>query len=136
MALQSSGAISLSDIQTEYGGSNPISLSEYYAGGSFVAAGSTADNGAIPGSGAIDISDFYGGTYRVAVALQISGATQNYNIYANRGGTYSAGITDVVLTVQAIVGSAGTGQYAFTDQQDPDDVDTTSNNLSQFKLSF
>jgi hypothetical protein len=29
MALQTSGAIALSDIQTEFGGSNPISISEY-----------------------------------------------------------------------------------------------------------
>ena len=36
MALQSSGAISLGDIQTEYGGSNPISISEYYKNGSYV----------------------------------------------------------------------------------------------------
>lgn len=36
MTLQSSGAISLSDVQTEFGGSNPISMSEYYNGGSFV----------------------------------------------------------------------------------------------------
>lgn len=36
MALQSSGAISLSNIQTEFGGSNPISLSEYYKGGTYV----------------------------------------------------------------------------------------------------
>lgn len=32
MALSSSGAISFSQIQTEFGGSNPISLSEYYSG--------------------------------------------------------------------------------------------------------
>jgi hypothetical protein len=30
MALPSSGAISFSQIQTEFGGTNPISLSEYY----------------------------------------------------------------------------------------------------------
>ena len=30
MALQTSGAISLADIQTEFGGSTPISISEYY----------------------------------------------------------------------------------------------------------
>jgi len=33
MSLQSSGAISLSDIQTEFGGTNPISVSEYYKDG-------------------------------------------------------------------------------------------------------
>lgn len=36
MALQSSGEISFADIQNEYGGSNPISLSEYYKDGSYV----------------------------------------------------------------------------------------------------
>jgi hypothetical protein len=30
MVLQSSGPISFSNIQTEFGGANPISLSEYY----------------------------------------------------------------------------------------------------------
>jgi hypothetical protein len=30
MVLQSSGVISLSNIQTEFGGTNPINLSEYY----------------------------------------------------------------------------------------------------------
>lgn len=36
MALQTSGAISLSQVQSEFGGSNPISMSEYYRGGAFV----------------------------------------------------------------------------------------------------
>lgn len=49
MALQSSGAIKLSEVQTEFGGSNPISLSEYYSAA-----------GGIPASGVISISDFYG----------------------------------------------------------------------------
>ena len=50
MTLQSSGAISLSDIQTEFGGTNPISISEYF---------SAADG--VPASGnPIALSDFYG----------------------------------------------------------------------------
>lgn len=36
MALQSAGIISLSQVQTEFGGSNPISMSEYYRGGAIV----------------------------------------------------------------------------------------------------
>ena len=36
MPLQTSGAISLSQVQSEFGGSNPISMSEYYRGGSNV----------------------------------------------------------------------------------------------------
>jgi hypothetical protein len=49
MALPSSGQISLSDIQTEFGGSNPIALSEYYSKGN------------APASGEIQLAaDFYG----------------------------------------------------------------------------
>ena len=107
MAIPSSGPLALSAIQTEFGGSNPISMSEYYAGGSNVPSGTTGDSGSIPSSGAIAVGQFYGSTNRVAIALTISSTTQNYNIYANRGGTYSAGNSDVTLTVQAIVGSTG-----------------------------
>ena len=49
MALPSSGPLSLDDIQDEFGGSNPIAISEYYG----VATG-------VPASGTISISDFYG----------------------------------------------------------------------------
>lgn len=56
MALQSSGFISLSQIQSEFGGSSPIALSEYYRNGSYV----TANNTGIPTSGTISLSSFYG----------------------------------------------------------------------------
>ena len=41
MTLQTSGAISLSQVQSEYGGGNPISMSEYYRSGSYVLASGT-----------------------------------------------------------------------------------------------
>ncbi len=62
MTLQSSGAISLANVQTEFGGANPISMSEYYAGGTYVPSGTTGVNGAVPTSGAISVSKFYGTT--------------------------------------------------------------------------
>lgn len=63
MALQSSGAISLANIQTEFGGSNPISLNEYYVGGSNVPSGIGGFNpNSIPSSGAISMSQFYNST--------------------------------------------------------------------------
>ena len=59
MPLQTSGAISLSNIQSEFGGSNPISISEYVRGGSLVP--DTPANSAIPTSlSNISFSDFYG----------------------------------------------------------------------------
>jgi hypothetical protein len=60
MPLPTSGALSLSNIQTEFGGTNPISLNEYYAGGAYVPAGTSGTNGAVPTSGTISILNFYG----------------------------------------------------------------------------
>lgn len=60
MPIPSTGPLAFSTIQTEFGGSNPISLSEYYAGGARVPSGTTGINGAVPTSGAIAVSKFYG----------------------------------------------------------------------------
>lgn len=55
MAIPESGAVSFSEIQTEFTGSNPISLSEYL--------GITAIPDNIPESGTVSISDFRGAAY-------------------------------------------------------------------------
>jgi hypothetical protein len=58
MVLQSSGPISFSNVQTELGGVNPISLSEYYANAS---TGYTTGISGIPNTGEeISLSQFYG----------------------------------------------------------------------------
>lgn len=51
MALQTSGPISLLNVQNEFGGSNPIGINEYYG----------ADSG-VPTSGTISLNNFYGKT--------------------------------------------------------------------------
>lgn len=68
MPLPSSGPLSLNDIQTEFGGTNPISLSEYYAGGANVPAGTTGTYGVVPSSGTISIRNFYG-TSKVVISI-------------------------------------------------------------------
>ena len=73
MAIPSSGSLALSAIQTEFGGSNPISMSEYYAGGSNVPSGTTGNNGNVPTSGALDFNDFRGSTN--AVYMTASGGS-------------------------------------------------------------
>ena len=96
MTIKSSGSrLALSEIAAEFGGSTPHSMSEYYAGGSNVPAGT----GSIASSGAINFNTFYGTSNRATINLVISSTTQNYNIYNNRGGSYVAGGTDVTLTV-------------------------------------
>ena len=57
MPLPSSGQISLGDIQTEFGGTNPSSTIEYYRGAGLVPNQSPNLN--IPISGVIKLSDFY-----------------------------------------------------------------------------
>lgn len=78
MTLPSSGPLSLSDIQTEFGGSNPISLSEYYAGGAYVPSGTTGTYGAVPSSGQISIQNFYG-TSAIPVYYYVSRYVSTYN---------------------------------------------------------
>lgn len=61
MALPTTN-LSFSALQTEYGNSNPISLSEYYRGGINVPSGQTSTYGTIPTSGQISLGIFRGTT--------------------------------------------------------------------------
>ena len=74
MTLPASGIIKLSDIQAEFGGANPIGLSEYYRGGAYV----TSNNTSVPTSGAISLTNFYGATS--VFAFTISSSTQDANL--------------------------------------------------------
>lgn len=58
MAIISSGALTMTAIRTEFGGSNPTSLSEYYRNGAYT----TSNNTGVPTSGAISMSQFYSTT--------------------------------------------------------------------------
>jgi hypothetical protein len=58
MAVTSSAPISITDLVTEFGGSAPHSLTEYYRGGSLVP--NTTANNSVPTSGAISLTDFFG----------------------------------------------------------------------------
>lgn len=68
--------LSFSELQTEFGGSNPISMSEYYRNGSYV----TDNNVDVPTSGVISMSEFYGASKKFVVtvsatATNVSAAT-------------------------------------------------------------
>lgn len=67
MTLPASGSIALSQIATEFGGSAPHALTEYYRGGANVQ--NRPPNLGIPTSGAIDLTDFYGTSSSPAVDL-------------------------------------------------------------------
>jgi len=113
MAIPGPGtAISIQTIVNEFGGTAPHSLNEYYRGGGLVP--DTPTNAAIPTSGTIAIGNFYGSANRAIVNLTISGDTQNYDVYNNRGPSYVAGATDLTVTVNpgVVVSSASIPAYA------------------------
>jgi hypothetical protein len=118
MALQGSGSVSFSDIAAEFGDSTPHSMSEFYRNGGLVPNATQNQN--IPTSGAISVSGFYGATNRIQFNLTISSNTAagiDLLARAQAAGTYSAGITDVTLTVNSgvYVGSPSDGvSYAVT----------------------
>ena len=104
MALPSSGPLSLTDIQGEFGGSNPISLSEYYAGGGLVPPGTTGTYGAVPSSGEISIRNFYGTAATGPLSIIISPSSL-YNIFSGTGTVTSDPATGIA--------SGGSGGYSY-----------------------
>ena len=89
MALQTSGAISLANIQTESGGANPKSINEYYGVGT------------VPASGTISLSHFYGQTAQAPAGSQTFTAS----------GTFTVPIGKTSVTVCMCAGG-GSGAYA------------------------
>ena len=102
-------SLSINQIAQEFGGDTPHALSEYYAGAGIVPSGTQGEGGGIASSGSISIGDFFGSRQRVTINLTISSNTQGYQISQQRGGTYEAGFTDIVLTNNAQVGSTAVG---------------------------
>ena len=107
MALQGSGTIELSEIQTEFTGSNPISLSEYYRDGGYV----TSNNTNVPTSGAVSLSQFYNAVRQFAFTISTSyTTTQDLRTLALAAGW--DGAAPVVATVNSGItlrGAAGAG---------------------------
>ena len=81
--------ISLSQIQTEFGGSNPISISEYYNGGPYITHNVNALAPNVPSSGPIKLSNFYGAAKLFDVIFDItrSSSQENKYYFANALGT-------------------------------------------------
>lgn len=109
----------MANIATEFGGSQPHSLSEYYSGGGLV----PSNTGSIPTSGAISMSQFYGTTAIAVGAFAISaigttywtvpGGVSSISVVAvgaggNGGSTASSGWQDYVVT-DRIPGPGGGG---------------------------
>jgi hypothetical protein len=116
MPIQTSGPISLNDLQTEFGGVNPISLNEYYAGGSLVSSGTTGINGAIPTSGAISLSQFYGSQKSAIASLSNHSASSSHGVSSPSNANPSSFTRVSINTSGAltILGSTGWGSTWFS----------------------
>lgn len=101
MTLPSTGPLSLSQIKGEFGGNTPPKLGDYYAGGSFVAPGTSGVNGAVPSSGALAFSKFLGTT-------AFSPVTHSYTSSSGTE-TVPTGAGKVVITVWGHAGAGGAG---------------------------
>lgn len=106
MTLQSSGAITFTDLQTEFGDVNPISLSEYYA----LVTG-------LPTSGAISLSNFYGKKFIVYETItssrtwtpKVNLATYIHIYVVGAGGSGGHGWADDDGYTEGVAGGAGGG---------------------------
>jgi hypothetical protein len=120
MAMQTSGGISLSQIQAEHGGSNPASLSEYYKHTSYASLEGTgvpaiSPNNNIPTSGAIHFSNFHGS--EGITTIVIGSLTYNFNLrnhlVAHYGWNQSSPVA-VYLVVNAPMWGTTTATAAIT----------------------
>jgi hypothetical protein len=107
--------VGLSSIQTEFGGTNPISLSEYYLGGpAGVNPATPAPNGPIPSSGQISIGQFRGAA-KIVFTVATGGTVTtdgDYKIHRfNSGGTFTVSTvgTDAQATYILAAGGGGGG---------------------------
>ena len=79
--------ISLQAIATEFGGSSPVNLTNYYAGGAHVATGTVGYPGGvstpIPISGPISLQNFYGSSAAYPPTLFTFTTSQNWTVPAN-----------------------------------------------------
>lgn len=96
MALPTSGPISLSMIRTEFGVSGTVSMSQLYRGGGIVP--NTPANAAVPTSGAIKLSNFYGAS---KMSLSVTATDISNSIYRGIGDPatiYMSGTTSTTVT--------------------------------------
>ena len=101
MTLPSSGTLSLSDLQGEFGGSNPISMSEYYKSGgngyvpTTVPEAVTASG--LSGSHSTNLRGAQFGGYNPAINTSTPGSyIYNHQMWADNGSTGSVNMTFTV----------------------------------------
>lgn len=135
-----SGTITMTDIQTEFGGANPASLSEYYAGGGYVSAAVAG----VPTSGTISMDDLrnktqvYFGTLSPSIgSITEGGASVTFTLSGGTGitnGTYYWKVSGTNITTGDFV--ATTGSFTITSNTGSFSVTAVSDALIEGTESF
>jgi len=108
VGLPSSGPITLKQLQDEFGGTDPISLSEYYRNGGLVPSNNTG----VPESGAISIADFYGSVNEILVTVNTSSGSR-VSVDGLFGANYSSSVPKrLVISSGVTLGSSNVSQGA------------------------
>lgn len=109
MAVQSSGAISLSDLAEEFGDTQPYSMSEYYRDGGKV----PGVNSNVPASGLIRMQNFYGSVNELLQAVTANASINAQTIFGSDWGTnipkrlsIPSGVTIGPLTIPSGMGGS------------------------------
>lgn len=103
MTIKSSGSLALTEIQTEFGGANPVGMSEYVRGGTYVPA-NYPNRGITSSNLNIAVSSYYSTQLRWAFNLTISANTVQFNLSDYMTANYSAyinGAIDFTITINA-----------------------------------
>jgi hypothetical protein len=110
MALQTSGPISLKDIQVEMGGADPIGIDEYYNGGAYTPDSNTKVPIG-PAGVKISLADFYGAASEIKA--YITSNTNNVNVSTYFGSDWNKTIPKrLIINSGVVVGSASNSSYA------------------------
>ena len=120
-----SGPLSFSQIQGEFGGSNPISLSEYYRTGLYVP--DIPQAATIPTGGTISVTSFFGTSGYFYFNSTITNYTGTYSLYSalvSAGWNQSSPVQVNLTVTGTVVGSSIYG-YAMTIERMP--VNSTVN---------
>jgi len=111
MPIRTSGPLPITEIVTEFGGTVPHGLSEYYGNGVFLSKGYFPPTPAIPISpNPLKISNFYGKTRKIPVTVEITTSVSNVNaftLFKNALTPYSSVDVSATLIVKSGVTVSG-----------------------------
>ena len=143
MAISATGSVSMSTIQTEFGGSNPISISEYYRSNTFENAVS-GNNTGVPQSGTIRMGQFRGTVLARFIEYKLLGAGGGGGFgvengsgsgFAASGGNSTMTFGSTTITATGGDGGGNADTYYADDNTSGQDADTAEGYSENFGTS-